>query len=122
MTAGEDQAQPLVGNRGRLVHLLLLAVRPVDVFEPPEELRLALEVSLAADAVDRPVAGDGDQPAGGIGRHAVAGPAVQGLRDGILQGVLGQIEVAQGADQRGEDAAVLLAEQAAELNGVGPRR
>jgi hypothetical protein len=122
VTAGEDQTQPLVGDRGLLVHLLfLLALSPIEALEATEQLGLALEVSLAADPVDGPVPGDRDEPAGRVGGSAVPGPALQRLLDGVLEGVLGEIEVAEDADQGGEDAPVLLAEQAAEL-GVGSRR
>jgi hypothetical protein len=91
------------------------------VLEPPEELRLALEVSLTADPVDRPVAGDRDEPAGRVRRSPVARPALHRLLDRVLKRVLREIEVAEGGNQGGEHAAMLLAEEAAEPGGVGRR-
>src|SRR2546425_1057512 len=42
---------------------------------------------------------------------SVARPAHEGLGDRVLKGVLGEVEVAEGADQDRENPAVLLAEQ-----------
>jgi hypothetical protein len=42
--------------------------------------------------------------------HPVARPALGGDREGLLRGLLGEIEVAEEADQGGEDATPLLAE------------
>ena len=75
-----------------------------------QQLRLVGERPLAADAVDRPVAGGGDQPGSRVRRRAVARPALGGDRERLLGGLLGEVEVAEEADQGGEDAAPLLAE------------
>ena len=45
-----------------------------------------------------------------MGRDAVARPARRGDGEGLLRGFLGEVEVAEKADQRREDAAPLLAE------------
>jgi hypothetical protein len=46
-----------------------------------------------------------------VGRHPVARPALGGDREGLLRGFLGEVEVAEEADERSEDAAPLLAER-----------
>ena len=50
---------------------------------------------------------------GFVGR-AVARPALGGDRERLLRGFLGEVEVAEEADQRSEDAAPLLAEDLVE--------
>ena len=48
--------------------------------------------------------------AAGLVGNAVAGPAFGGDRERLLRGFLGELEVAEEADQRSEDAPPLLAE------------
>jgi hypothetical protein len=103
MAAGEDQLQPLVG-KGRLIHVVLHGHGHV------EQARLRGEGAVASQAVDRAVARGDREPGAGIGRRAVARPALGGVREGVLGGFLGQVEVAEVADQAGEDAAPLVAE------------
>ena len=57
-----------------------------------------------------PVARGRHQPGARVGGSAVARPALGGDRERLLRGFLGEVEVAEEADQRGEDAAPLLAE------------
>ena len=103
MAAGEDQLQPLVGKR-RLLHLVLHGLGHF------EQACLLGERAVAAQAVDRAVAGRDRQPGARIRRRAVARPALGGDRERLLSGFLGEIEVAEEADQAGEDAAPLVAE------------
>jgi hypothetical protein len=49
-----------------------------------------------------------------VGRHAVAGPALGRDCERLLSGLLGEVEVAEEADQVGEDAVPLLAEDGLE--------
>jgi hypothetical protein len=46
--------------------------------------------------------------------HAVARPALGGDRKRLLRGLLGEVEVAEEADQRSEDAAPLVPEDLVE--------
>jgi hypothetical protein len=46
----------------------------------------------------------------GVRRDPVARPAGGGDRERLLRGFLGEVEVAEEADERSEDAAPLLAE------------
>ena len=64
-----------------------------------------VEPGAPAHAVDRLEAAGRNEPRPRIGRHAVARPLLQRRREGIVQRLLGEVEVAEQADQRGEDAA-----------------
>ena len=101
MAAGEDQLQPLVG-KGPLLHLVLHGLGHV------EQACLLGERPIAAQAVDRAVAGGDRQPGAWVGRRAVPGPALSRDRERVLRGFLGEIEVAEVADQAGDDAAPLV--------------
>ena len=103
MAAGEDQLQPLVG-KARLLHHVLHGLGHL------QQARLLGEHTVAAQAVDRAVAGRDRQPGARIGRGAVARPALGGGRERLLSGLLGEVEVAEEADQAGENAAPLVAE------------
>ena len=107
MTACEDQAEALVGNGRLLVHLVVRR----RALEPRQQLGLPLQGPLAAEPVDRPVARGGHEPGSGICRDAVPRPALERDRNRLLKGVLGEVEVAEDADQGREDASVLLAKE-----------
>ena len=103
VAAGEEQLEPLVGER-RLVHVVF------DGLVDPQQLRLLGQRPLAADAVDGAVARGHGEPGARVVGHAVARPALGGDRERLLGGFLGEIEVAEEADQVGEDATPLVAE------------
>ena len=103
MAAREQELEPLVGDR-RLVHLVLHRLGNV------EQARLRGERAVAADAVDRAVAGGRHEPGARVLRRALARPALRGDRERLLGGFLGEVEVAEEADQACEDAAPLVAE------------
>src|SRR6266540_4155553 len=69
---------------------------------------------IAADAVDRPVTRRRDQPCSGAGGRPIAWPPGSGDREGLLRRFLGEIEVAEEADQRSEDTSPLVAEDLVE--------
>src|SRR6476661_1010044 len=73
-------------------------------------LVLGVALALAADPVDRAVRGGGGEPAAGVGRHAGHGPLLQRHHERLARRVLGEVDVAEPADERGDEAAVLLAE------------
>src|SRR5437867_3124400 len=50
-----------------------------------------------------------------LGRRAVARPALGGQRKRLLSGLLGEVEVAEEADQGRDDASPLVVERALEL-------
>ena len=102
MAAGEDQPEPVVlDDAGRLVGCV--------VGDHEGRLVLGVAVGLAADPVDGPVAGGRGQPAAGVGRYAVDRPLLDGGQERLAGRLLGDVDVAEAADQRGDDPAVLLA-------------
>ena len=105
MTAGEQQLEPFIGDHRvfGLVHNALLG---------DEQRRLGGEAALATDAIDRAVAPGADEPGDRVGRLAVARPPFGRDRKRLLGGLLGEIEVTEEADQRGEDSSPLVAEDA----------
>src|SRR5439155_25314921 len=68
------------------------------------------ERPVAPDAVDRPVPRGGHEPGTGVRGGAVAWPPLGRDRERLLSGLLGEVEVAEEADQAREDAAPLVAE------------
>src|ERR1019366_3475683 len=103
MTAGENEFESLVW-KCRRVHRVLRCLGH------REQAGLGGQCAIAADAIDRAVARRRHQPGTGVGRSSVARPALRGDRKGLRRGFLGEIEVAEEADQRSEDASPLLAE------------
>jgi hypothetical protein len=103
VAAGEDQLQPLVGER-RAVHLVLRRLLGRELGG------LGLQRLLAAGAVDGPVAGRRQQPGSGIGGIPVARPALGGDGERLLGRFLGEVEITEEADQRSEHTAPLVAE------------
>ena len=125
MTAGEDQPQAvvldLIGLFQQLRHRILIR------FGLRERLAAGLLEQLGAprtapQPVDRTVAGDSRQPGAGALRDAVHRPPPERLRERLLRALLGQIPVAGPPDQRGDDAAPLLAEGCVERALNGRRR
>jgi hypothetical protein len=104
VATGEDELEPLVGEGRLLVHGVPHRLGHL------QQAGLRGQRAVAADAVDRAVAHRRDQPRGRVGRRAVARPALGGDRERLLRGFLGDVEVAEEADERSEDAAPLLAE------------
>ena len=72
------------------------------------------ERAIAADPVDRTVAGGGNQPRPRVLGRPVARPPLHRDRERLLRGFLGEIEVAEEADQGGDDAAPFVAEDVLE--------
>ena len=64
-----------------------------------------VETRAPPHAVDRLETSGRHQPGARIGGHAVARPLLQRRPEGIVQRFLGDVEVAQQADQRGEHTA-----------------
>ena len=108
MAAGEDQPQHVVVERG--VSLASSRGCRVEQQLVRQLCLLAAKRDLPADAVDRLVAADIDQPGPRIGRRIGGRPALQRHRERILQRVLGEIEIADEADQRRQRPARLVAE------------
>ena len=108
MAAREEQFEPLVG-KGRLVHGVL---RSLTHFE---QAGLRSERAIAANAIDCPVARSRHEPRARVGGDSVPGPALGRDRERLLRGFLGEIEIAEEADQGSEDIAPLVAEDPVEV-------
>ena len=123
VTAGEDQAQAIVGDRALLgLRAVLLGVESCQLGQARRAVRGR---ALAPQPVDRLAARGDRDPGTGVGRHAVAWPRRDRGRKGILDRVLGELEVADVADQCGEDRGAFLTERALDGGGrvaVGRRR
>jgi hypothetical protein len=63
------------------------------------------ETCLPAQSVDGLEARRGDEPGARIGRNAFARPLFQRHAEGIVQRFLGDVEIPEQPDQRGQDAA-----------------
>lgn len=70
---------------------------------------LGVAVRLATEPVDRLAGRRRGQPAAGVGRHAVDGPALEGDQERLARGVLGDVEVTEAPRERGDHPAELLA-------------
>jgi len=115
VAAREDEAEPLVRNRGRVVHLVVRLCR----FEPRQQIRLSLQVLLSPQSIDCTIPCHRHEPTGRVRGLALSRPALECDGDGVLKGVLGEVEVAEDADQGREHTAVLLAEERSERDAGG---
>ena len=87
-------------------------VRSAETLERLELGALGLQRALAAQAVDRLVAGDPRDPRARVVRDAVAGPALERDDERLLDRLLGRVEVAEDADQGSDRPSRLVPEQA----------
>src|SRR5205085_10661800 len=79
-----------------------------------EQSRLGGQRAVSAQPVDRPVARRRDEPGARVRGRAVARPALGRDGERLLRGLLGEVEVAEEADQGSEDASPLVAEDPVE--------
>src|SRR5207245_1198409 len=103
MTAREDQAEAIVLDAVARLQLLRVVRGCV---EPPGELSdRRVEPRPPAHGIDRLEAAGRYQPRARAPRDTVAWPALHRRRERVMQRLLGQVKIAEQADQRGEDAA-----------------
>ena len=114
VAAREDQPESIVVDRHRHRPPLRFGRRQLLVDEPlaTQLLRLLDQPPRSSEPVDRPVACRRRDPCPGVRRDAVARPALEGGHERVLDRLLGEIEVPDRPDERREDTARLLAEQA----------
>jgi hypothetical protein len=70
---------------------------------------------LPAQPVDRRVPRSRDDPSAGIGGNAVAGPSLRRPDEGVLNRVLGEIEVTEDAAEDRDRAGALVAVYTSQL-------
>jgi hypothetical protein len=114
VAAGEDEPQPVVGHR---VRLLVLVLRALGRDQVAQLALLLLEAPLAPEPVECLVARGGGDPRTRVARCSVARPALQRHHEGLLDGLLGEVEVAEDADECGDRPPRLAPEQAVGLLG-----
>ena len=101
MTAGEDEPQPVILDLFVIDLGLLHRVAQA----PQRRRERRVERRPPAQPVDRLEASRRNEPRARIGRHALSGPAVDRRCERVLRGLLGEVEIAEEADERGQDAA-----------------
>ena len=98
--------QPVVAHRNLLVDGLRLPLR-----EQPLRLPVALVPrGLTAQPIDRAIACRRDDPPGRTGRQTARRPPLARDHECLLDRVLGDVDVAEDADQRSDCSPVLLTE------------
>jgi hypothetical protein len=106
VAAGEEQPQAVVWERG--VHRVVGGAGG----KPLQLAQLVLVAALAAQAVDGAIARRAHDPGAGAAGQAVARPALQCDHERVLDRLLGEVEVAEDADQGRDGPPRLGAEQA----------
>jgi hypothetical protein len=106
--AGEDQPQAVVAHRPLLLRLV------ADMREHGRGVPVGAG-RLAAEAVDRAAPRGEDDPALRTGREPGPRPALHGDGERVLDRLLGDVDVAEDADEDGHRAAVLGAEDTLDL-------
>ena len=112
MAAGEDEPEPVIGERAGLIAGWVAAALGLQGGELGDGLLLLGEPAVPAEPVDGSVASGHREPGAGIGRLPVAGPALQRHDERFLDGLLGEVEVAGQPDERRDRPSALFAEQA----------
>jgi hypothetical protein len=114
MAAREDEPQPVLGHRQVLL--------PGQLEVLCDLLFLLREAGGPAQPVDGFVPPGADEPCHGVRRLARCRPLLESGREGLLQPLLGQVEVAQQPDQRGQDPPVFRVEQLVDSHGLSMGR
>ena len=116
MAAREDQPQLIVRDRahrvlGHDLHRRLLPLRLEGRVARQQDLALR-ESPVPAQPVDRPVPRGGGDPRRGVVREAADRPRLERRDERLLDHLLGEVEVAQHADERRDRASRAFTEQA----------
>ena len=113
MAAGEDETKPVV------LHGAYLLGDALSTTARGEHRGLAEQfppARLAAQVVDRTVPSGRRDPSARVGRQAVRRPLAQRDGEGLLNRILGDVDVAENPDQSGHRAPGLLAEDPADVS------
>ena len=101
MAADEQEAQHVVAVVRAVEPLGQLGFRVIEIRQDLLR-RQRLVPARAAPLIERKVAPDQDEPGGGIARRASLRPGLEGAQARFLERLLGDIEVAEVAQQRAE--------------------
>ena len=123
MATREDEAESIIGD-GHVVLWWPRVDRAQVRFDrgvAREHLGLLGQSFPTTDAIDRPVPRRRRDPRSWVVRHATLRPGFERRDERVLDGFLGEVEVAQHADQRRDGAALLLAKDAIDdvVGGLG---
>ena len=118
MATGEDEPQSVVGNSTH-IHLLDFGGFGGGRQQELGGAVLLAPLGLPAEPVDGLATGRGEQPGARAVRQARGRPGTERGDDRLLEGVLGEVEVAEDTDQSGENLPRLPAEHVVEAD---PRR
>jgi hypothetical protein len=108
MAAGEDQPQPVIADKARFGHREFL--RPVQTLHRGQPFGAIRDRLVAASSVDCAPPGGHRDPRCWIVRDAIAPPGRQRGLERVLNGVLGDLEVADVPDQSRQDGGPLVPE------------
>src|SRR5215472_958861 len=103
MTTDEEQAQDVVAIMGIVEALGDLAFRVVEVGNLVL-FRQFLLASLPTCPIEGDVAADKDEPGGRIARRSFLRPGLECAQARLLESLLGRVEVAEIAQERGNGA------------------
>ena len=109
VAAGEDKSEPVVGDT---THVGLVSSERLERLERLQLRSLLAKGSLTPQPIDRSVARGRRDPRAGVVGDPAFRPHPHRLRERVLHRVLGQVEVAQDADQRRDRPPLLVPEQA----------
>ncbi len=114
MAAREDEPEAIVGDRHRILLVARIERRELrlDGHFAPQEFGLLAQALAPAQSIDGAVPRGRGDPGTRIVGHASHGPRLEGRDEGFLDHLLGEVEVAEHADQGGHRPALFLAEQA----------
>jgi hypothetical protein len=108
MATGEDQLESFIAE-ARLTHRILRCLErrcPRQI----EQAGFGGQHPVPTDPINGSIACRRHQPVPGVGGDSVSRPAFRGDREGFLRGFLGEVEIAEEADQGSENAPPLLPE------------
>ena len=114
VAAREDQSESVVRDRHRFLRVTRFdrGQLRLDHRLPSQPLRLLPEAPTAAEPIDRAIARRRRDPGGRVVRDAPFRPALERGDERLLDDLLGEVEVAEDADERRDRPPLLFAEQA----------